>query len=44
MPWQISYALFALGMLVIGGITAIMLNRMSKGKNEKLLKKKKPIK
>ena len=44
MPWQISYALFAFGMLVIGGITAIMLNRMSKGKNEKLLKKKKPTK
>jgi magnesium transporter len=44
MPWQISYSLFALGMLVIGGITAIMLNRMSKGKNEKLIKKKKPIK
>ena len=26
MPWQISYSLFALGMLAIGGITAIMLN------------------
>lgn len=30
-PWQISYTLFGVGMLLIGWFTALMLNRMDKG-------------
>jgi len=30
-PWQISYSLFGLGMIIIGWLTAVVLNRMSNG-------------
>jgi magnesium transporter len=38
-PWQISYSLFGLGMIVLGWLTAIMLNKMGNG-NKKAVKKK----
>ncbi len=41
MPWQISYSLFGLGMLAIGWFTAIVLNKISNEKRDKLFKKKK---
>ena len=41
-PWQISYSLFGLGMVVIGWLTAVILNRMSNGSSKKPLRKKEP--
>jgi magnesium transporter len=38
-PWQVSYSLFGLGMIVIGWLTAVWLNRLSNG-NKKTKKKK----
>jgi magnesium transporter len=40
-PWQISYSSFGLGMIVIGWLTAVILNRMSNGSGKKNSKKKK---
>ena len=39
-PWQISYSLFGLGMVVIGWLTAVILNRMSNGSSKKTTPKK----
>ncbi len=39
-PWQISYSIFGLGMIVIGWLTAVVLNRMSNGSGQKTAKKK----
>lgn len=39
-PWQISYSLFGSGMVVIGWLTAVILNRMSNGSSKKTTPKK----
>ncbi len=41
MPWHLSYSLFGLGMLGIGWFTAIVLNKLSNEKSNKLFKNKK---
>ncbi len=41
-PWQLSYSLFGLGMLGIGWFTAIVLNKLSNEKRDKIFKKKLP--
>lgn len=38
-PWQISYSIFGIGMIVIGWLTAIILNRMSSENTKKTRKK-----
>lgn len=38
-PWQVSYSLFGLGMIIIGWLTAVWLNSLSNG-NKKTIKKK----
>jgi len=40
-PWQISYSLFGLGMIIIGAFTAIFLNKISNGGRERNHEKKK---
>ncbi|MGE5680778.1 MAG: CorA family divalent cation transporter, partial [Bacillota bacterium] len=39
-PWQISYSMFALGMILIGWLTAVILNRLSNGRVKSSKKKK----
>lgn len=39
-PWQISYSVFAVGMIIVGWITAIILNKMDNS-NKKIRKRKK---
>ena len=43
-PWQLSYSLFGLGMLAIGWFTAIILNKISKERSEKIIRKKRTAK
>lgn len=38
-PWQISYSVFAVGMIIVGWITAIILNKMDNS-NKKIRKRK----
>ncbi len=44
MPWQLSYSLFGFGMLAIGWFTAIVLNKISNEKSDKIIKKKRAAK
>lgn len=39
-PWQLSYSLFGLGMILVGWLTAVALNRMSNVKDKKISKKR----
>lgn len=38
-PWQISYSLFGLGMVLIGGLTALILSKVIMDRNKKSFKK-----
>ncbi|MHC1737573.1 MAG: magnesium transporter CorA family protein [Ignavibacteriaceae bacterium] len=39
-PWQISYSLLGLGMILIGGLTALIIHRMN-GRSSKIITEKK---
>lgn len=38
-PWQVSYSLFGLGMILIGGLTALILSKVILDRNKKTFKK-----
>lgn len=39
LPWQIAYSLFGIGMVVLGWLTAVVLNKMSNGNKRKVKRK-----
>ncbi|NTV47526.1 MAG: magnesium transporter CorA family protein [Chlorobiales bacterium] len=43
MPWQLSYSIFGIGMVITGWLTAMILNRMTNGNKKKLTKKKQSV-